>query len=149
VQAASAKTGEAYDRPRASGTALAAYFTAFADAALSADLYAALKHSCRVTPLGFGGMREYPRGTPGGLGDVDSGPVVFGVGASATGFALAGARLHGDRETYEAIFRTASLCGAPLRTPSRHRFLVGGSLGNAILLAMMTAGPGTEEPPAP
>ncbi len=88
-------------------------------------------------------MREYARGTVG-RGDVDSGPVVFGVSTSATGFALAGARLHGDRETYEALFRTASLCGAPLRGGGRHRFLVGGSLGNAILLAMMTAGPATE-----
>ncbi len=61
----------------------------------------------------------------------------------ATGFALAGARLHGDRPTYQALFRTASLCGAPLRTGGRHRFVVGGSLGNAILLAMMTAGPGS------
>ena len=143
IQAADASTGTAWDDPRGSGTALAAYFTAFVDAELSEDLYEGLRRSCRVTPLGFGGMREHPHGIPGG-GDVDSGPVVFGVGTSATGFALAGARLHGDRETYEALFRTASLCGAPLRAGGRHRFLVGGSLGNAILLAMMTAGPGTD-----
>ncbi len=142
IQAADASTGTAWDAPRGSGTALAVYFTAFVDAGLSADLYAGLCRSCQVAPLGYGGMREHPHGTPGG-GDVDSGPVVFGVSTSATGFALAGARLHGDRETYEALFRTATLCGAPLRAGGRHRFLVGGSLGNAILLAMMTAGPGT------
>ncbi len=143
IQAADPATGTAWDLPRGSGTALAAYFTAFVDADLSADLYAGLQQSCGVRPLGYGGMREYAHGT-GGWGDVDSGPVVFGVGTSATGFALAGARLHGDRETYEALFRTASLCGAPVRIGGRHRFLVGGSLGNAILLAMMTAGPGTD-----
>ena len=148
VQAADASTGEAWDRPRGSGTALAAYFTAFADAQLSADLYEALRRNCQVNPLGFGGMREYARGTRGGLGDVDSGPVVFGVGTSATGFALAAARLHDDRSTYLALFRTASLCGAPLRAGGRHRFLVGGSLGNAILLAMLTAGPGCSGTPA-
>jgi len=142
IQAADPATGDAWDRPRGSGTALAVYFTAFVDAELSADLYGGLVRSSKVTPLGYGGMREYARGTPG-WGDVDSGPVVFGVGTSATGFALAGARLHGDEPTYRALFRTASLCGAPIRAGGRHRFLVGGSLGNAILLAMMTAGPGT------
>jgi hypothetical protein len=142
IQAADPATGNAWDRPRGSGTALAVYFTAFVDADLSADLYEGLTRSCRVMPLGYGGMREYERGTSG-WGDVDSGPVIFGVGTSATGFALAGARLHGDRPTYQALFRTASLCGAPLHAGNRHRFLVGGSLGNAILLAMMTAGPGT------
>lgn len=143
VQAVDGASGERLDRPRASGTAIGAYFLAFADPALSADLYAALQEHCRVGVLGFGGMREFARGQRGGFGDVDSGPVVFGVGMSATGFALAGARIHRDRPTYRRLHRTAVLFGAPVERGGRRSFVTGGPLGNAILLAMLTAGPGT------
>lgn len=142
VQAADARTGAYHDRPRASGTALAAYFLAFADPALSSELYSALQTRCRVRVLGFGGIREYPPGQRG-FGDIDSGPVIFGVGLSATGFAIAGARAHDDRETFRALVRTAHLFGAPVDVDDRRTHVTGGPLGDAILLAMLTAGPGT------
>jgi hypothetical protein len=143
VQAVDGASGEPLDRARASGTAIGAYFLAFADPELSAGFHAALKDHCRVGVLGFGGMREFARGQGGGFGDVDSGPVVFGVGMSATGFALASARIHRDRATFRQLHRTAVLFGAPLERDGRRSFVTGGPLGNAILLAMLTAGPGT------
>lgn len=124
--------------PRGSGTAIAAYFLSFADHPLSEELYRALPVD-RVA--GVSGIREYPPGASG-WGDVDSGPVVLGLGVSATGFGLAGARVHGDRATYVRLHRTAGLFGLPAPTRQGGRwYVLGGSIGNSILLAMMTASP--------
>jgi hypothetical protein len=64
---------------------------------------------------------------------------VLGVSVSATGFALASARLTHDRDALAALHRTATLFGVPVARGESTRFLSGGPLGNAILLAMMTA----------
>lgn len=141
AQAVSSGTGEAVDHPRASGTAIAAYFLSFGDRALSRELSGAVRRNA-TSALGFGGVREYPRGVFGGLGDIDSGPVLLGVSVSATGFAIAGARLHGDRALYRSLYRTAVLFGVPVRRGRARWFVTGGPLGNAIMLAMLTAGPG-------
>jgi hypothetical protein len=128
------------DDPRGSGTALGLYFLSFADPALAAELYAAMSRSLKDSLLGFGAFREYPRGTSG-TGDIDSGPVVFGLGLSATGFGLAGARLFDDREQFRRLYGSAVFAGAPVRRNGEFQFATGGPLGNAILLAMLTALP--------
>lgn len=127
------RAGQPHDAPRGSGTALAAY--ALAVAGLDAEarpLLAGLRAGL-VTVLGFGGIREYAPGHAG-AGDIDSGPVIAGVSVSATGFALAAARALGDRDLFRALYRTTHLFGIP----ARGRFVAGGPLGNAILLAMLT-----------
>ena len=85
-------------------------------------------------------MREYPPGE-GGPGDIDSGPVILGIGFSSTGFALAGARTFGDRERFQSLYRTAYLIGSPLERGGLRNYVCGGPLGNAILFAMLTARP--------
>lgn len=127
--------------PRASGTALAAYFLSFADPALSASLWRALREQCLVTPLGLGMIREAPPGVSLPVGDIDSGPLIFGISMSATGFSLAGAQASGEMSPRDALARTAGTFGVPLTVGRRTRFLFGGDLGNAILLAMLTAPP--------
>jgi hypothetical protein len=138
-QAADAATGAPLGPPRGSGTAIAAYSLAFADRALSERLYAGLRRQA-ISVLGFGMMREYPADHVGS-GDIDSGPVLLGVGVSATGFALAAARLHGDDALFAQLYRTAALFGVPLGDSNSRHFMSGGPLGNAILLAMTTATP--------
>ncbi|MEU8895869.1 hypothetical protein [Nocardia sp. NPDC048505] len=131
--------GHAHDAPRASGTGLAAYFAGFADRELAAELAAALFGQERGL-LGFSGIREYGDGYDG-PGDMDSGPVLLGVSVSATGFALAPARAFGHREIFTRLYRTTDLLGVPLRSGTRQRFLTGGVIGNALLLAFLTSGP--------
>ncbi len=138
VQSIDPESGEARDGPRGSGTALAAYFWSFADPGFSRELSRALLEGGREDLLGFSAIREYPAGRVG-HGDIDSGPVVLGVSVSATGFALASARLTHDRDAFAALHRTATLFGVPVARGESTRFLSGGPLGNAILLAMMTA----------
>lgn len=126
--------GRIVDGPRGSGTALAAYFLSWADPALSRSLWGAMRAQMYGGPPGFGAMREYPPGVFG-LGDIDSGPVIFGYGVSSTGFSLAGARLYGDRAVFRRLYATTALFGAP----QGDHFATGGPLGDAILFAMLTA----------
>jgi hypothetical protein len=129
---------EPHGAPRGSGTALAAYFLSFADRPLSAELLAAMRRSLYGSVLGFGAVREYPRGRAG-RGDADSGPLLFGFGVSATGFALGAARANGDEELFGRLYATVELFGAPSEHAGARRYTAGGAIGNAILFAMMTA----------
>jgi len=139
IQAVGTTDARPRDDARASGTALAAYFLAFADENTSAALWRALERRQFRTVLGFGAMVEYPDGK--GRGDVDSGPVVFGFGVSATGFALGASRVHGDRDVFTALYATTHLFGAPFDDGGERTYATGGPLGDAILFAMLTAPP--------
>jgi hypothetical protein len=139
-QAVSFQSGEAIDEPRGTGTMLGLYFLSFWDRELSGELFAAAQRELPGHFLGFGGMREYPRGN-NGVGDIDSGPVIFGFGMSSTGFSLAGCRIHGDRKLFKDLFATLQMCGAPLQRGETIEFVSGGPLGNAIAFAMLTAVP--------
>ncbi len=139
-QTGDATTGLPRGPARASHTALAVYALSFALPELSLDLFRALQRSQHASFFGFGAIREDAPGH-GGSADIDSGPVVLGVGVSATGFSLAGARIHGDRALYTELYRTADLFGVPRKSGDGRRFVSGGPLGDAILLAMLTARP--------
>jgi hypothetical protein len=128
----------AVDAPRGSGTALASYAIGFAHAGLSRRLCEALAGPGRVTLLGLGGIREYAEGFSG-KGDANAGPIVLGVSVGATGFGLGAARMNGDRELYRQLYRSARLLGVPVETEGGESFALGGVLGNALLLAMLTA----------
>jgi hypothetical protein len=140
-QAVRLEDGAPRDSARASGTALAAYFLAYADDAASASLFHALAKEQFRTVLGFGAMLEYAAGSANanGRGDIDSGPVVAGFGVSATGFALGASRVHGDRETFRSLYATAHLFGAPFDEAGTRTYTTGGPIGDAILFAMLTA----------
>ncbi len=137
VQAADPESGEWRDRGRGSGTAIASYFLSFAAPSLSRDLEHALSEVGHARVLGVDGIREHADGTGGG--DVDSGPVIFGVGVAATGFALGAARAQGDRELFVALYGTAHRFGVVRDDGRTRRFLSGLEIGNAILFAMLTA----------
>lgn len=138
-QAVDPEDGAPLDRPRGSGTALAAYFLSFADMERSRVLYRAIRERLYRDWLGFGTVREYPPGVVA-FGDVDSGPVILGQGVSATGFTIALARLHGDREAYAHLSATSALFGGPVDQGGVHHAL-GGPVGDALLFALMTAEP--------
>ena len=129
----SAVTGKPHDAPRASGTGLAAYFASFADRDVARLLAIGTLRQLK-TRFGFGGVHEYADGHSG-QGDIDSGPVLLGISVSATGFALASARIADDHDAFVALYRTVDLFGIP----SDGAFMVGGPIGNALLLALLTS----------
>jgi hypothetical protein len=131
--------GEMRDGPRGSGTALASYFLSFSDMRLSRSLYRSIQTHMNGSFLGFGGTREYPPGVEG-WGDVDSGPVIVGAGVSVSGFTLALARIHGDRDTFVRNYATAAFAGGPIDRDGTH-FALGGPMGDALLFGLVTARP--------
>lgn len=82
---------------------------------------------------GLTGVREHPRGSDG-AGDVDSGPLILGVSASASAVTLAAARRVGDDDLAIALDREAELLGLPWALGER-RFYAAGRLpvGDAFI----------------
>jgi len=126
------------DAPRGSGTAVSSYALGFAHIALSQRLYAALSRNGFITVLGFGGIREYAPGFDG-RGDGNAGPMLWGASVGGTGFGLGAARMNGDREGFTKLYRSTHLAGLPLSNGDESRYGAGGILGDALLLAMLTA----------
>ena len=107
--------------------------------ALSRRLFESLRTDGRVCAIGFCGIREYARGFHG-KGDGNAGPMLMGVSVGATGFTLGAARAHGDARPVTAS-STAARTWPASRSASAGgtKFAAGGTLGNALLLAMLTA----------
>lgn len=141
IQAVNAQTGVAGDAPRGSGTLLGAYFLGLAGEPFAADLYRAARKELFAPFAGFGAVREYPVSFVGGTGDIDSGPLIFGRSISASGLMLGCARQQRDEATFRSIYRSVHLFGAPTRESGRTTFAVGGPLGDALMLALLTAQP--------
>ena len=62
--------------------------------------------------LGFLPVREYPKGKSG-KGDIDTGPLLFGISPSATVVSIAAARANGDYELAERTAILSEIVGAP------------------------------------
>jgi len=58
----------------------------------------------------FSGFREWPSEENHGQ-DSDSGPIIYGIGASASAFGLAAAKLQRDQETYSQLQHNLDLAG--------------------------------------
>lgn len=141
AQAVDPRDAAPRDPGRGSGTALAAYFLAYADPAMSASLYRAVHRELFRTIIGFGAVLEHPStcNDCADRVDIDSGPVFAGFGVSATGFAIGASRVNDDRDAFTALYATAHLFGAPFDEAGTRTFATGGPLGDAILFAMLTA----------
>jgi hypothetical protein len=125
----------ALDAARGSGTALGAYFLSFGAPALAQKLERALSNRGLREIFGFAAIREYLPGVAGS-GDINAGPILFGLSVGASGFGLGAARAARDAATFDALYRSTSLFGIE----TERGFAAGGLLGNALLLAMLTAG---------
>lgn len=132
AQTVNARNGRHTSSARSSGTLFSAFFLRGASNEVAEQLWKATRKHAFVQGAGLAAIREYPRGFDGPA-DVDSGPVVLGLGVSATGFALASAQ--GD--DFRALFRVTNLFGAPIIDNEEATFATGGAIGNALLFALM------------
>ncbi|MDX2012797.1 MAG: hypothetical protein SFW67_21545 [Myxococcaceae bacterium] len=125
---------------RGSGAAWTAYFLSFVDDGRAREQFERLFGVFGAElPFGALAVREWPAGVDRG-GDVDSGPLVFGLSPSATGFAMAGPALTNDVERLSALRVTAETVGVTVND----RFLLSPLVGDAIVLATSTATPWTD-----
>ena len=139
--------GRALEGPRGSSQSIIqAFWPAVAralDGRVDAAAWAAFRRTFLVREAGLVGVREFPRGQVE-IGDVDSGPLVRGVSASASAVTLAAARTVGDADLAEDLDREAELLGLPLRWGDERRYALGRlPVGDAFLAWARTrvAGP--------
>lgn len=109
------------------------------DEAFARDQYERMRTNLLArTRIGnFEAIREYPRGKVGPT-DLVSGPLIFGLSPTATGFAMGGAAFWDDRETLAGLLRTAELAGFTASIGGGRRYLTAPLLGDAIILAART-----------
>jgi len=82
--------------------------------------YQLATHCFVKTLFGVAAVREFPEGVEPAQ-DIDSGPLVFGFGPSASGFAIAAAAVNGDTNTAWNLLEATALIGLPeLRNEGLH-----------------------------
>lgn len=87
--------GPGAKHPRGCAQSFITKYLAEVDPALSAKWWESYREHFFVRVGPVVGFREWPRGVER-KADVDSGPIVFGIGTAASAFALAAARAQGD-----------------------------------------------------
>jgi hypothetical protein len=133
------QNGRGFGTPRGSGVGWNSFYLPFFAPEFASNQYKNAKTALGAA-LWFGAyaFREYPHGISG-FGDVDSGPVVFGLSTSGTGFFIAGARREKDQQTLQGLLLTAESAGFTVQTKNGRSYLLAPVVGDAILLAMKTA----------
>jgi hypothetical protein len=131
--------GRVGDGPEGSTIWLVAHLLRSVDAPFAREQYRLARAELGRTAAGFGWAREWPEGAKA-RPDVDSGPIVPGIGASAgsSGLAILGAASFGDREYLRALLASLEMFGFPTETGGRRSYLASNAVGDAVLLAAMT-----------
>jgi hypothetical protein len=131
--------GKGVGPPRGSYAAWTIYYLNWVDRNFAQEQYRLLKTNFAVKlPFGLAALREYPQGYHGHA-DVDSGPVIFGISTSGTGFMIAGARLGKDADYLQGLLTSAEVVGGTVGARGVRHYLFAPVVGEAIVLAMKTA----------
>jgi hypothetical protein len=80
------------------------------------------------------GISEHPSYNPFCFGDTDSGPLILGMGPSATGEAFCCHKLYNDPARFTRILRVFEVFGSPRRDGNRMSYYHANALGDAIVL---------------
>jgi hypothetical protein len=117
-------SGIALDGPRGSSQSIIQRFWPMVDPQGAAESYRRYRATFVTRQLGFVGVREHPPGVEGS-GDVDSGPLVRGLSASATTVTIGVARVAGDLRLARTLAREAELLGLPFTWQGERRYAAG------------------------
>jgi hypothetical protein len=74
--------------------------------------------------LGLPCIREYPKGKEG-LGDIDSGPVLFGAGGAATIVGIKAMRVNGSHKRSSMLRNTVEALTFPFKTSEQKKYFFG------------------------
>ena len=126
---ANARTGRPTAPARGVSNSGLLLFAADLDAPIAAEWYAAYARGFWQDNAWFSGFREMVKGGPDGFQDVDSGPVIQGVGAAASAFGI-GAALRAGRVDHAAPM---TLQGVAVSCPTPFGFIVPGLMGKVAM----------------
>ena len=128
--------------PEGSSIWMTCHMLQIVDPEFARDQYKRARKELGRTMWGFGYSREWPRvveGTP----DIDSGPVVPGLGASASasGLAILAAAAFDDTDYLAQLITSLNFAGFPAETGGRLRYQASNPVGDAVMLYAMLEGP--------
>jgi len=134
--------GQPMDGPEGSSIWTVAHFLNFVDPDFARDQYTRARAQIGRSMLGFGYAKEWPPTWVGPM-DVDSGPIVPIVGASAgsSGQALLGAASFQDDAWLRELLTSLQFAGFPTRDGDRLSYSASNQVGDAVLLYAMVCGP--------
>jgi len=134
--------GSALDGPEGSSIWLASHMLQLVDPAFASDQYQRARQQLGRSVLGFGYAVEWPA-TWHGPADVDSGPIVPIVGASAgsSGLAVLAAAAFDDDDFLRQLLTTLEFAAFPIRSSGQYRFAASNQVGDAVLLYALVQGP--------
>lgn len=120
----STKIGALLDGPRATSMCITIRFLSEASPELGVELYGNFREQMMTTRLGLPGVREYPKDV-NGSGDVDSGPLIFGISTSATAVTAGVARIVGDTDAAARITQATETLAMPFTWNGERRHFGG------------------------
>jgi hypothetical protein len=114
-------------------------FISMFDQEFAGELYDKFRHAFFKEILGIPFAREslqehFPS-------DADSGPIIFGIGTTASAFSIGAAKITGDYETFTRLSTIAEVVTLPYETLYGKGYLANVSLGEAVLLYGRTLRP--------
>lgn len=118
------KDQEIAHEARGSSQSLMLIFLKEIDPEFAAQQYAVYKEKFVDIRLGLTGIREYPTGEYG-VGDVDSGPVIFQMGGAATIVGMQTLNLYGDHEMSQQIRSTIEGLALPVNKDNDKFYVFG------------------------
>ncbi len=128
-----AATGAIVDGTRATSQTLILRFFAEIDPDQAARDYTLFRTQFVTTRAGIPAVREFPHGVAG-VGDVDSGPLLWDISLSATAVMLGTARVFGDEELAGALAGSAETFGLPFTFKANKRYAFGAlPIGDAFV----------------
>lgn len=135
-------SGEVKDGPEGSSIWFVTHALAVVDEPFARDQYERARRELEVRALGFRLAREWPRSWPN-VEDVDSGPVVpwLEASASSSGLAFLAASTFGDGDLLRGLLASLDFAGFPVEEEGTLRYAAGNQVGDAVLLHAMTQGP--------
>lgn len=128
--------------PEGSTIWMAAHLLEIVDRDLASDQYRRARKELARSFVGFGYAREWPVSCAGPA-DVDSGPIVplLGASASSSGLAILAAAAFDDRSFLTGLLASLNFVGFPVERDGQLRYCASNPVGDAVLLYAMVLGP--------
>jgi len=135
-------SGTPIDGPEGSSIWMAAHMLQIIDEDFARDQYQRARKELADRLCGFGFAREWPDAWEGPM-DIDSGPIVPGLGISAgsSGLALLGAAAFGDTDLLRELHRTLDFAAFPRTADGGLKYCASNQVGDAVILYSTVVGP--------
>ena len=117
-------TGKTIEGARGCSMSLMLRFLADIDPQFALEQFKLYNEKFSCTRFGLPAIREYPEGKSGS-GDIDSGPVIFGVGFSASIVAIGTYKKYGETKTADMLSRNIEALGFSIQSNEKKKYIFG------------------------